>query len=548
MADEFDKDEKIEELEDALDKAQTALDAANTKLRRAERDKQDEFKQFRLVLDALSAKKTEHQYLNEFRRIVEHEYKPFAAEENSLPNEAEMFEKLKQIEFSVERMLNFHALSAQTIGAIGGGFSSGKSTFINSFFTEKTVQLATDINPSTAIPSYVVCESGAKITGYNSSGASFGIEPDVYESITHEAMKKLDFDLRKIIPYITVSCPMNKEFFENICLIDTPGYNAPSIGSAEKDEETAAASIANANFLVWLIGLDQTGTIQNSDLDFLKKDNMPFGKGGKEGRDLYIILNNKSGVRIKSDLEKIITSCETHLKDKALSYAGICAFNPLDPKRELYICRGMDFFDFLKSKNKPGANIDFIYEPLRDVLDAYRFYLEGDMVNAKAARTLMSDLKKAVFAALDGVKEGAVSARKQARALKTAVHTDILNRAGNPVPIPQKVDDIISSLEQQIGGSASFEIPEIIAENFSDIEKDLNKDAQLKGHLEKLEAVRKKFNACFMGLSREFCIKNWEPQPSIRRKHFCDKCGIKLDTFHKFCPKCGASTIMEERK
>jgi rubrerythrin len=444
------------------------------------------------VQDALGAEKREHIYLAEFRRIFENDYKRFAREEGSIRNEAEMFEKLMQAEHDLERMLNFPVMYTKTVGAIGGGFSSGKSTFINSFFTEKTVRLATAVKPSTAIPSFVVCENRAKITGYNSHGAPFPIEPDVYKSITHDSMKKIHLDLRVIIPYITVSCPMNKELFEHICLIDTPGYNPPSIGSSERDEETAAGSVAHAKFLVWLIGLDQTGGIPKSDLDFLKKDNLLFGKGGKEGRDLYIVLNNKSDVRIQSDIEKIIASCENTLKTAGLSYAGICAYNPVDSERKLYICRGMDFFEFLKSKNKPSANIDSICEPVRDVLDNYLFYLEGDADAAKAMRKKLSDLKVAVY---DNLKKN----------------------------YEEKVDDLFDGLKKQLDSGSVFE-----------------------KHLTTLEAVRKKFNACFMGIAGEFNIKDWKPPQPVRRKHFCGKCGTKLEMFHKLCPRCGESTISGE--
>jgi Txe/YoeB family toxin of Txe-Axe toxin-antitoxin module len=455
-------------------------------------EKDNRLNQFKLVMDAVQAQKHENEFIKEFKQLIENDYRQFAREENSLPNEVDMVEQIQTVQSDLERLINFPALHSKTVGAIAGGFSSGKSTFINSFFMEKTVRLAVAVKPSTAIPSYVVCGEKPEITGYNKNGACFSIEPDVYKSITHDSMKKLDFDLREIIPYITVSCPMDKALFENICFIDTPGYNAPAIGSAEKDKSTAAASIESANFLIWLAGLDTTGTIDASDIDFLKQDTLPFGKGGSDGRDLYIVLNNKTGAKNRNQLENILDSVEDILKNAGLAYAGMCGYDPCDKKDELHLFRKIDLFDFIKTKNKPNVNMDMVYQPLSDVLEKYRFYLQKDEQSVNRQKSLLQQIKRDVYTTLPGNRN------------------------------TENMDTQFSELQAMLD------------------------TGEFTKHLAALKTLRMKFDACFIGISNELGIK-WQPKPLVRRKTFCNKCGRKLEGLFKFCPACGESTILEEK-
>jgi Txe/YoeB family toxin of Txe-Axe toxin-antitoxin module len=480
MAD-IEKDEQIRDLRAECER----LTAVNS-------EKDNRLNQFKLVMDAVQAKKQENEFIKEFKQLVENDYRQFSREENSLPNEVDMVEQIVNVQSELERLINFPILHSKTVGAIAGGFSSGKSTFINSFFTEKTVRLATAVKPSTAIPSYVVRGEKPEIKGYNKNGAPFLIEPDVYKSITHDSMEKLGFDLHEIIPYVTVSCPMDKALFENICLIDTPGYNAPAIGSAEKDRSTAATSIESANFLIWLVGLDTTGTIESSDISFLKQDTLPFGKAGSDGRDLYIVLNNKGGAKNKNQMEDILDSLEDILKNAGLTYAGMCGYDPCDKNDKLHLFRKIDLFDFIKTKNKPNVNMDLVYQPLSDVFEKYHFYLQKDEQSVNKQKVLLQQLKSDVYTILPGNR-----------------NTENMDR------------------------------------QFSELQAMLD-TGEFAKHLTALKTLRMKFDACFVGISNALGIK-WQPKPPVRRKTFCNKCGRKLEGLFKFCPACGESTILEEK-
>jgi Txe/YoeB family toxin of Txe-Axe toxin-antitoxin module len=285
---------------------------------------------------------------------------------------------------------------------------------------------------------------------------------------------------------------MDKGLFENICLVDTPGYNAPAIGSAEKDESTAAASVESANFLIWLTGLDTTGTIETSDISFLKQDTLPFGKTGSDGRDLYIVLNNKTHAKNREQLEDILDSVEDILKSTNLNYAGICGYDPCDKKDGLHLFRKMDLFDFIKAKNRPSVNMDLVYQPLNDVLEKYRFHLQEDERSVNKQKRLLQELKTNVYTLLPANRD-----------------TENIDR------------------------------------QFSELQSTLDTVGFTK-HLEMLKTLRMKFEACFIGIGNELGIE-WQPKSPLRRKSFCNKCGHKLEGFFKFCPFCGETTIIEEK-
>jgi rubrerythrin len=474
----IDYDERIRDLEQELNR-----------LSRLNGENEVRLRQHKLIVDALQAEEKHHQKLVEFDDLVNNVYKKFANEEDSLPDEVDIFEKVLHVREELERVFNFRLLSKKNKGAVAGGFSSGKSTFINSFFKDRSVKLAVGIKPSTAIPSYIVCGDRPEITGYNARGASFKIESDIYGSLTHDKMKSLNFDLRRIIPYITVACPMNEDLLGNICLIDTPGFDPAKVETRREDESTAANAIKDENFLIWLIGLDSGGIIGEASFKFITNEELPFGKGGSEGKPLYIVFNNKANCKTESQLEEIIDFAIDAIENRNLSCAGICAYNPLGGEDSFHIHHKMDLPDFLKTMNTPSANINALQQPLSEVFDRYEFCIENDFRRANKAQSALNKLKDVVY---------------------------------------EKIDDTNAAEE--------------INEGFKTMQEQILPD-KYRAHLEKLSGIRREFNTYFKSLAREFEV-DWAPSPRIKRKRFCNICGTTLDGYFKHCPKCGESTIM----
>ncbi|MFV3415493.1 dynamin family protein [Pseudomonas sp. NY15436] len=324
---------------------------------------------FELVQRILALKAPRNQGLEVFSQLIREQYLSFAARESSLADEAGALLELQAIYQELELIVDFPSVRGKTLLAIAGGFSSGKSRFINSFIHGGNVKLAVGMNPVTVVPSYVVSAPVPSIRGYGSNGGSFELGEPLYASLSHEYLENFGFDLRSIMPFISVQVPLAEELFEHICLIDTPGYNAGGGQAMAADRDVAQALTEKASAMIWVIGLDPNGTITKSDLDFIESTNL-------YGESLYILLN-KADTKSVDAIEKIIDEVDIQLRGYGFDYSGICAYSSL--KREEHVCRGQSLKDFLRTHNHRHDVLGAIEDKIDAVFDLYRQAIGADI-------------------------------------------------------------------------------------------------------------------------------------------------------------------------
>ena len=359
-------------------------------------------KNFEFISTILGAEKKQSSFITQFEELKDKEFLDFCnkiIKGTFITNNQiidmnclnEVFKEMKLIE-------NFPDLHSKTIGAIAGGFSAGKSAFINSFMEKTDIRLAEGIQPVTAIPSYVVSSKESKIQGVTTTGAVFDMEAETYKSISHEMMESLDFDLKKILKYITVKNPMKSDLFSNICLIDTPGYNPPSVGSTGADYETAKEYVKDADFMIWLVGLDSNGTIPKTDLEFIKS--LPFGK--EEGKLLYVVGNRASSKTTNSAKEAVLDAFIDALEYSYISYEGISIYDSKVKKEYMYDKKSI--YDFLNEQNKTTKIYVPLARKLNSVFKRYEIEINYDDKQRKEKRLKIQNML------LEGLKKGNISA------------------------------------------------------------------------------------------------------------------------------------------
>ena len=458
-----------------LEKTIKTMQKENENLSREAEENKQKIRNFDLISAALKAEPVDNGYIKEFDSLKENDFKEGLCNAEPGINDAVTLRKLDDIFEEMRLIANCPELHSKNIGAIGGGFSSGKSSIINSFITDSRVKLAEGIKPVTAIPSYVISGQKAQINGISFRGGRFPIAPDMYREISHEFMESFDFDLKEIIKYTTVMAPM-ESYIEHLCLIDTPGYNPPGSGNTGHDFETARNYIKDAKFLIWTVGLDQTGTIPKSDINFLNN----LGVFGIEKeRPLYIVAN-KAQLKGQDDIESILDTFAETLDDNDLSWAGISAYN--SRKNEIHAYRETDLFTFLAEHNKPSGIYAELNQMLNDVFSDYFKEANRDFEEKENKRKAV---KKLILQALEGG------------------NIDIEGDATN-------------QLESGLNDLVRYFKPKV------------QQDERIK----RIEDLRNKFRDCL----NNFCDGAGIERTEVK---FCIKCGKTLTGKMKFCTGCG---------
>ncbi len=243
---------------------------------------------------------------------------PEALEDNAPSNFPQLYFDFRQEFERFKEFILFDKLIGKNIVALGGGFSTGKSSFANSILGNK--MLPSDINPSTSVPTYIVNGSDISVYGINTFGSRVEMELDDVKSISHGFGKISEDDneatLGHILRSIFISSPEQR--FSNIALLDTPGYSKAESAdySAKTDEKIARTQLNSANFILWFVQAD-AGTITNEDINFLNTINKDIPK---------LIIVNRADKVIADDLKSIVEKIKSVLDIKGIQYVDVLTY------------------------------------------------------------------------------------------------------------------------------------------------------------------------------------------------------------------------------
>ncbi len=240
-----------------------------------------------LIAHILNAK-MENKGLEEYQCILDNEFLEFASGVDSFKEKEIALLALQEIKKELQLVASYPSLFQKSMVAVGGGFSTGKSTFLNKLLDLK-LKLSEDINPTTAIPTYCLKGERGVLMGVSQSGGVVEL-PDF--SFDHKTLNA--FDLKSIMPFMLLSAPSVP--FEFLCFIDTPGYNPSNQDYTDGDRQVSEEYLANAKSILWVMDCDR-GSIQGNDLNYLQELY-------EEGKQVFIVLS-RADSRTKRQLEEI---------------------------------------------------------------------------------------------------------------------------------------------------------------------------------------------------------------------------------------------------
>ncbi|MGL2442855.1 dynamin family protein [Helicobacter pylori] len=264
-----------------------------------------------LIARILNAK-TNNEGLEEYQSVLDNEFLEFASGVDSLKEKEIALLTLQEIKKELQLVASYPSLFQKTIVAVGGGFSAGKSTFLNNLLGLK-LKLPEHIDPTTAIPTY--CLKGKKevLMGFSQNGGMVELPNLTFD---HQFLKSLGFNLKEIMPFMLLSAPSVP--FEFLCFIDTPGYNPGNQGYTGGDKEASKESLKHAKHILWLVSCERGG-IESDDLEFLQELY-------EEGKQVFIVLS-RADRRTKSQLEVVAKKIRETLKDNGIEFLGIGAYS-----------------------------------------------------------------------------------------------------------------------------------------------------------------------------------------------------------------------------
>lgn len=220
-----------------------------------------------------------------------------------------------ELPYSVMPIFLAHSNFSDAINvAVGGGYSSGKSSFLNNI-TGIGAVLPTGIEPVSVINTYLFFSDKVTklmVSGKNCKGHVVKLNREVLDCIQHSSKSKVYVSSVLDELYINIPVSKEREYLKGLVFIDTPGYNNSDNANKENgktDSDTASVAWKNSDALFWCIDAE-AGTISQRDIEELDKqigdkDNYPF-----------VIVFNKMDKKPNDEIVKILKSAEKVCKSK----------------------------------------------------------------------------------------------------------------------------------------------------------------------------------------------------------------------------------------
>ncbi|WQX16006.1 dynamin-like GTPase family protein [Helicobacter pylori] len=334
-----------------------------------------------LIARILNAK-MENEGLEEYQQILDNEFLEFASGVDSLKEKEIALLTLQEIKKELQLVASYPSLFQKTIVAVGGGFSAGKSTFLNNLLGLK-LKLPEDMNPTTAIPTY--CLKGKKevLMGFSQNGGMVELSNLAFD---HQFLKSLGFNLKEIMPFMLLSAPSVP--FEFLCFIDTPGFNPANQGYTGGDEQASKESLKHAKHILWLVSCERGG-IESDDLEFLKDLY-------EEGKQVFIVLS-RADRRTKSQLEEVAIKIKGTLEDNGTEFLGIGAYSATRYQEIKEFSEKSPIFDsleeFLIKLNKRSEKQNEILSVLYEVHRMYEKAIKQDANQFKRYQKALHSVK-----------------------------------------------------------------------------------------------------------------------------------------------------------
>lgn len=269
---------------------------------------------------------------------------------------------LKRIEIE----LSAHENTNDTQVVVAGGFSAGKSSFLNTITGAENL-LPTGIEPVSMISTYLYFSNKVKevvVKGVNLKDAVVLLDKDVLQCIQHSSSSKVY--LASVLNKLFVEMP--SEELEGLVFIDTPGYNnsdKANDSNGQSDKDTATDSFKDGNVLFWVVDIEG-GTVPAKDKAMINQ----FLEA-HEGDGKVVIIFNKADKKPEIEIKSIVDmAAKEYGLGSNQSIIDVLAYSCFDNKIH-YSKRGYTMPQLLKEVRKSGNGNSGVVKYLNQIEELF---------------------------------------------------------------------------------------------------------------------------------------------------------------------------------
>ena len=289
-------------------------------------------------------------------KIINHDL-PELARSGSPDHFADILKSLNLELEHFREFCEFPDLAQKVVVGVGGAFSAGKSSLINTLLGKK--RLVVEIDPTTSLPTYLLYGEQEQITALNLFRRRVILSQDEFASLTHEEKIKYGSQIAGLLRSAFVSDP---DFaWKNIALLDTPGYSKPDSEqwSERTDESVARSQLNLSNFMIWVVSATQ-GTISEDDLKFLATLNADIPK---------LIVVSRADAKTPEDVAKIVALVKQTTAERGIKVLDVIPVSAR--KKNDYPVQPV--VRFLEKWNKQEKGLSFAQNFKRQFVEYTRF-------------------------------------------------------------------------------------------------------------------------------------------------------------------------------
>ena len=337
--------------------------------------------------------------------------------------------KIRKILDEIVTELLAHENTNDTQVVVAGGFSAGKSSFLNNL-TGSGELLPTGLEPVSMVSTYLYCSAKIEelvVKGINLKDAVVLLDKEILQSIQHESKSKVY--LASVLNKLFVELPSKD--LDGFVFIDTPGYNnsdKKNDTNNRSDRETALEAIGDGNVLLWIID-SGAGTIPAKDLEVIE-----YFLENREDRKVAVIFN-KADKKGEIEIKKIVDDAASSLRKYGDAIIDVLGYSSQEGKI-YYSHKNYDMAKLLIELRKSGtgnSGVERLTQDLLNLFDDEIDFSEEVIKGYGIERKELIDRKNEAYKLLQNEKDGSKNYIKSLKEILVDNYNHIMDRLDNMI-------------------------------------------------------------------------------------------------------------------